>query len=148
MKKIEEIVKLFMTLTEKAVQSGKKKIDFGNDLNLFRSEIHTIEIIGQANGIHISEIAREMGVTKGAISQRSKVLKNKGLIKTIPDPENQSRTLVMLTDRGKSCFAFHRKYHEEKDQEMFEYLDELNSNEIQVIEKFLKMANQFCERHI
>ena len=148
MNRIKQIVTLFMTLTEKALHSGKKKIDFGQDLHLFRSEIHTIEIIGQANGIHISEIARAMGVTKGAISQRTKILKNKGLIKTVSDPENNSRLLVMLTEQGKRCFVSHREYHEERDKEMFEYLNSLDDNEIKIVEKFLEMANQFCERHI
>lgn len=100
-----------MSLTEKATQSGKKRIDFGTDLYLFRSEIHTIEIIGRTNGIHISEIAREMGVTKGAISQRIKGFESKGLIVKIADPENYSRILVKLTGKGRKCFVAHNQYH-------------------------------------
>ena len=148
MENFEQIAKLFMSLTDKASQTNRKKIDFGNNIHLFRSEIHTIEIIGRTSGIHISEIAREMGVTKGAISQRTKVLKSKGLIETITDPDNQSRILVTLTELGRKCFLAHREYHNEKDKEMFDYLKKLDDREIKTIESFLVKANQFCERHI
>ena len=147
MKDFGPIIELFMSLTDKAAQTNKVKTDYGNNILLYRSEIHTIEIIGRTNGIHISEIAREMGVTKGAISQRMKVLKRKGLIEKIADPKNQSRVLVTLTEAGKICFSGHRKYHQKKDKEMFDYLNKLNKKETETIEAFLKKANRFVERH-
>ena len=148
MKNYDKVLRLFISLTEKAVQAGKRRIDLGYDLPLFRSEIHTIEIIGRSNGIHISEIAREMGVTKGAISQRIIVFENKGLIQKINDPENHSRILVRLAEKGRNYFVAHSEYHNEKDKDMFDYLREIDENEIRIIEEFLIKANQFCERHI
>ncbi len=147
MKDFGVIIELFMSLTDKVTQTNNAKADYGNNILLYRSEVHTIEIIGRASGIHISEIAREMGVTKGAISQRMKVLKRKGLIEKVADPKNQSRVLVTLTEAGKICFLSHRKYHQKKDKEMFDYLKKLNKKETEIIEAFLREANRFIERH-
>ena len=45
-------------------------------------------IIGTNEGIHVSELARFLAVTRGAVSQMVAKLKNKGLIEKKIDPLN------------------------------------------------------------
>ena len=48
--------------------------DFGTGVPLYRAEIHTIQSIGQNPGINMTEMARLMNVTKGAVSQTVRII--------------------------------------------------------------------------
>ncbi len=69
---LEKIREQLMYLSEKMSQSNRKSYDFGDGIDLYKSEIHTIDIIGRFQGIHVSEIARKFGVTKGSCFTASK----------------------------------------------------------------------------
>ncbi len=137
-----------MCLLEKATSTTHTEELYGEDNYLYKSEIHVIDIIGNSEGIHISEIARNFGISKAAVSQLIKKVEKKGLVKKFSDPTNQTRVLVKLTEKGLEANIAHIEVHKKKDRKMFEYLDGLNDSEISVIEDFLKEANSFCERHV
>ncbi|MBU2456094.1 MAG: MarR family winged helix-turn-helix transcriptional regulator, partial [Proteobacteria bacterium] len=47
----------------------------------------------------MSDIGKHLGITKGAVSQSLKKLETKGFSTKKTDPENLSRTIVMLTSK-------------------------------------------------
>ena len=79
MEKYSDLTKLFMCLIEKASAHNQVEIKYTDTIKLYKSEIHVIDIIGQSTGIHISEIARNFGISKAAVSQLIKKIEKKAL---------------------------------------------------------------------
>ena len=60
----------------------------------------------------MTELARDYGKTKGAVSQILKKVESKGLVYREVDPENDNRYHLFLTDKGKELDEAHRRYDE------------------------------------
>lgn len=146
--KKKNVIEKYITLTEKISKNNNEPKNFETDVEIYRSEIHIINVIGYNDDIHISEIARKFGVTKGAISKTIKKLERKGLVEKRIDKTNNTRTLVKLTDKGMKAYYAHEKYHNEYDRDMFSYLESLTDHELEILYTFLDKANKMAERHI
>lgn len=84
-----------------------------------------------------SEIAKRLGLTKGAISQTLSRLEKKGMITKIKDPYNKNELNLLLTDLGKKayqqCLEMQMSFLEA--QRIF--LSKLSADEKETIFKFL-----------
>ena len=72
----------------------------------------TLKHIADHHGITVTELARDYGKTKGAVSQILKKVESKGLVYREVDPENDNRYHLFLTDKGKELDEAHRRYDE------------------------------------
>jgi DNA-binding MarR family transcriptional regulator len=84
---------------------------FGTDVNLFRAEIHTVQAIGERQGINLTELAELMKVTKGAMSQTITKLAGKKLVKKAYTDENAKEIKLYLTEKGLVSFKNHNEMH-------------------------------------
>ena len=122
---------------------------FGTDITLHRTEIHTIQAIGEHEGINLTDLAALMNVTKGAVSQTISKLNGKKLVKKIYKDENAKEINLYLTEKGWVGFKNHdsmhmqmydivKKYYgvnfEQKLIEFSSVMEDLNSI-LQIIEK-------------
>ncbi len=122
---------------------------FGTDTVLHRAEIHTIQTIGEHEGINLTDLAALMNVTKGAMSQTISKLTGKRLVKKIYADENAKEINLYLTEKGWIGFKNHdsmhmqmydivKKYYGENfEQKLIEFssvMEDLNSI-LQVFEK-------------
>lgn len=137
-----------MLLLEKISNTTKAYKSFGTDVNIYRSEIHVIQLIGDRGSIHISEISRLIGVTKGTVSQIVKRLEGKGLVEKFVDKENNTRQLASLTDKGRTAYEAHVQFHMRKHTEMNVFLGSLNDEQQAVLDKFLTKAYDMIEDHL
>lgn len=53
---------------------------FGTDVELYHSEIHMLQCVAENPELHISALARLLGVTRGAASQTAKRLERKRML--------------------------------------------------------------------
>ncbi len=121
---------------------------FGIEEELHKSEIHLIEIIGENEGLSVTDVSKLLGITKGAVSQTLKKLEKKGLISKINDPENSSRLLVKLNAKGKIAFYAHEHWHETMDGGFKNYFTNLPEDKIRFLDEFLSMVEMFFEKRI
>ncbi|KGM97832.1 hypothetical protein Z968_02205 [Clostridium novyi A str. 4552] len=135
---IKKLPRQFLDTVEQFNITDKQARNFGTDIKLHLSEIHLIQYIGNNYKVHISEIARGLNITKGAVSQMVKKLEKKGCVEKILDSENRSRTIISLTSKGKSAYMEHEKYHEKIDKLILGLLKDYSESEILAVEKFLK----------
>lgn len=147
-KNLKKVIENFMIMTEKIASTGKNHSNYGTDVNIYRSEIHIMKLIGDYADLHVSEIARKFGVTKGAISQSLKKLERKGLVEKYVDQTNNTRLLVRLTKKGKMAYLNHEEYHKEFDEEFYLYASQLNDHELEILLTFMKKTSEMAERHI
>lgn len=110
---------------------------FGGSQPLYTSEIHVIDYIGSREGLCASDIAREMGVTRGAISQILKKLEKKGYLTKTADPDNKLRFNLGLSDLGRQAYEKHQEYHGYLEAMIDELTECSDSGERRIIYDFL-----------
>lgn len=86
---------------------------FGCDVLLHCVEIHLIEAIGTIGPTNITELAKHLGVTKGAISQKIARLYKLGLVDKTPLFEDKRNVNINLTHMGQKAFDGHAAFHNE-----------------------------------
>jgi|GEM_PF-364184 len=84
---------------------------FGTDKLLHMGEIHTIDAVGRFPNINITELARELEVTKGAVSQMVKKLEKKGCLVAAKKPGNDKEVALNLTEEGRVAYEYHQHHH-------------------------------------
>ncbi len=138
----------FRSIMKLTIELEKSPKRFGTEDLLTHSEIHLIEIIGDNRGLSVTDIAKALGITKGAVSQSLKKMENKGYTTKKTDPENLSRTSVLLTSKGQTAYWSHKDWHEKMDGGFSQYLGELDAEELEIISKFLEKTENFLKRRI
>ena len=131
-----------------SLQLDKSPKRFGTDELLTHSEVHLIEIIGEHEGMGVTDIGKLLGITKGAVSQSLKKLEKKGYTDKNPDPRNLSRLIVSLTSKGQAAFWAHKHWHEKMDGGFSDYLKNLKEDELRIIIDFLNRTEDFLERRL
>lgn len=142
------VTEKFMEMVETISNTKKTCRTFNTDTNIYRSEIHIIKLIGDYHSLHVSELARKSGVTKGAVSQLLKKLEAKDLVQKYLDETNNSRTLVRLTDKGKVAYHGHEEYHHLYDQDMIQFMTSLTQAEIDLIMVFMDKVIDMTNHHV
>ena len=145
---MKNAIEKFMIMTEKIAGTVKISRNYETDVDIYRSEIHLIKLIGDYANLHVSEIARKLGVTKGAISQALKTLERKGLVEKYLDQSNNTRLLVKLTEKGQKVHLNHEEYHEKCDQDMYRYLNQLTDHELGIVVAFIEKTTEMATRHV
>ncbi len=75
----------------------------GTELN--RSMFACLMALGNTNGLKMGQIAKELLVTKGSITQLVKDMEGKGYVTRTRNPSNEREVIVTLTEQGESAFA-------------------------------------------
>lgn len=109
--------------------STKVPHDYGTGEDYTHLEVHTLKHIAENSGITVTELAKNFGKTKGAVSQLLKKIENKGLIYRQVDLDNDSRLNLFLTEKGKELNECHRQYDQAKCGETMDLVREKCSDQ-------------------
>ncbi len=131
----------------KVVRNEKTPRKFGVDALLYPSEIHMIMFIGNNEGVHMSELARIVGVTRGAVSQSVTKLEEKGLARKSGDPDNHLKAVPVLTQKGRVAYLAHEQHHKQMDNELYKYMKQLSKKDLKLIEGFLTHLENMVDKH-
>ena len=99
-------------IIHKYSQYEKRPQVYCKDMMLTQPEIHTVAIVGDHEGINVTQLAAMRGITKGAASQMVYKLVDKGLIKKQISAESDAAVSLFLTKKGQQARKEHRKLHE------------------------------------
>ena len=141
------ISETLLRVINKIIRNEKAPKHYGVDVLLHPSEIHMVMFIGNNKGNHLSELARIVGVTRGAVSQVVAKLEKKGLVEKEEDPDNHLKTVPVLTSKGQVAYWNHEQQHEKADIELFAFMDRLSDKEVGVIENFLRHLEKMADNH-
>lgn len=130
------INKCFLAL--KAVASNEKEPkDYGCHEPLYHGEISFLESVFANPGFSCAQLAKALGVTKGAISQWGNKLEEKGLLERHYKQGSKKEKHYILTCLGHQVREEHRRYHQRANREMCHYLQALTDEERAAIAGFL-----------
>lgn len=142
MSKIKDFSSLLERTIHKYTQIEKKQMFTVGDIKLSHIEIHTIESIGDNDGINLTRLAKEKGITKSAASQMIYRLREKGLVEKKVSPENEAQIVLSLTEKGRQAYTLHREYHKKADNYFLKILNTISTETIDEMTVALKKIDE------
>lgn len=134
---IDKISELMIDVICEFYENDSKARTFGTDTELYHSEIHMLQCIMDNSGLHISGIARTLGITRGAASQTAKRLERKQMIKKEINPINSKKILILLTNKGKTACLNHKLAHEKHRTVISKILSSSSAEQLLFLKNFL-----------
>lgn len=142
------ISSLMEQIIYKYMQTETIQRSYGTDIMITQVEIHTIEAIGNHDGISITELAANRQKTKGAVSQLIYKLVKKGLVKKTVSETSDAQVSLYLTPLGKQAYEGHKKLHEQINDEVFVALREMPDSAYNDLFSMLSKFEKFLDKQI
>lgn len=150
----QDIMELFIKAVHKYNALEKLPSKSGTKHDLYHSERHFLDKIGDHPGMNITEFAKTAGITKGAVSQVVKKLENKGLVKRYKSSVNDKEVFIELTRDGRDAYIRHRKKNEQTVMPLIKELEKYPDDKIDFllamftwIGNFLDESKKDMKRH-
>lgn len=144
----KNIGETFNRIINKFSSIEKKPRDFGIGDLLYPSEIHNIEIIGRNPGINVTNLAKKLGVTKGAVSQIVNKLERKKLVAKSRDSNNEKEVMLKLQKKGEIAFDGHEAFHAKFYSEIMDEVDDISPEQIQFFQRILDKIDKHVTAYI
>lgn len=109
---LKDLIDLFLKILHLYSVINRKPKDYGTGDMLYLTEIHTIRIVGENEKLNMTNLAKIMGVTKGAISQTIRKLVAKNYI-IRENTNNRKEFSLRLSDKGKIVFHGQENFRKE-----------------------------------
>lgn len=132
-----QISELLLDVICEFYENDRKARTFGTDTELYHSEIHMLQCIMEHPGLHISGIARELGITRGAASQTAKRLERKEMIMKEASPDDSKKIVMQLTQKGETACLHHKQAHEKYRILISQILADSETEQLQFLKEFL-----------
>lgn len=139
MKQYNEILEKVIGITNAMNKTSKCVRDFGVGIQLYPSEIHTIEAIGAHEPINANALSKALGITNGAVTQITDKLLKKGLVEKFKIEGNQKSVYIRLTALGRTAEQAHDRFHTKAYQSIEDYLSTLTADQRIAILDFLNL---------
>ena len=135
-----------MRIVNKLIFIEKKSIFEFQNIKLYPSEIHLMQVIDADQDLNFTQIAERLGVTKGAVSQTLTRLERKGILLKAKDPYLKNKLTANFTKLGQAAMKS-RQYQTQALQNEYEYyLSTLSEKDKEVIHRFLNGIESFIDR--
>ena len=138
MRDYTEVFSMVERVVHKYTHREKKKKLYSGDLPLTQTELRTLASIGAAPGISVTDLARQKGVTLGAISQMLGRLVEKNLVQKKASPKSDAMVELYLTENGKECYQEYTRQRKEEEKQWSCLLDLLDEETYQSLKKVLE----------
>ena len=123
-----------------------KQLSYHTDILFSAAQIQVIEYVLENENQKMIEIARRLGITRGAFSKNVKKLLDKGLLGKFQQPGNQKDIYLRVTPAGEAVYAQYSKYiYESCFKEMFEQAEQIPPHYTKLL---TDMFDYFAERII
>lgn len=139
------VLETMLRIIHKASELIREPLVFGTEV-LYASEVHMIDIIGRNPGIHVTEIANKLGITKGAVPKIICKLLQKELIYRYQAKDNKKMVLFTLTPKGHAAFQSHIEFHKKLDQGIIKKFNSLQESELLMFHDIMHEIEEYIDR--
>ncbi len=136
MKKFKKVAKLW-------AESEKKPHDFGDGQVVYHSEVFMLMHINKHKNSSVTELAKILDMTKGSVSEVLKKLEKKGFIIKNIAPDNASKILIDISNKGLEILDKHEKIHENAESGFKKYYETLDEDKLSFLEDFFSEYEKF-----
>jgi DNA-binding MarR family transcriptional regulator len=142
----KEIIELFIRMVNKYNALEKIPARHGTRHNLYHSERHMLDKIGENTGMNVTEFATAAGVTKGAISQLVSKLEKKGIVRRYKKSTNDKEVFLELTKTGQEVNRQHKEINEQTIKPLDEELSKHSDEEVEFLVTMFKWFDDFLDQ--
>lgn len=132
-------------LINKYNQKTQKPKRYGIDDFLYAAEVHMIDTIGIHEKITTTKLAELLGITKGAVSQTTNKLVEKGLIEKHQSQERRNEVHIVLSNRGKVVFDYHHSMHARTQKKISDVLQELPPESVAAMSTIVELIEEMLD---
>ena len=129
--KTSEMLYEYYRFSNKNHLSRTKQISFAGLGEFQPASLHFIQLVAENKNMNASDIAVELGITKGAVTQMATKLQKKGMIFSIKKVENRKCTFYRLTEQGKELYLKQQEYQTGLNKEVDSLLAQYSDAEIE-----------------
>ena len=140
-----EIIERFIRVVNKYNSLEKIPVQYGKKHNLYHSERHMLDKIGDNPDMNVTELALTVGVTKGAISQVVKKLEDKGVVRRYKRTTNDKEVFIELTKAGRDIYQKHKEVNEETMRPLREELKKYPDEKVEFLVTMFKWFDEFLD---
>ena len=122
---------------------------YGIDEELYISEAHVIQAIGDCPGQGLIELADRTHRTKSAMSMMIRKLSDKGLVSKIRTEADKRKVALTLTGKGKIVYNYHQKLDAVNYRSVYERMcqvETISLEDLQIVNKVLKSLIEIPRR--
>ncbi len=141
-----EIMELFIRAVRKYNSLEKAPHRTKSKQALYHSERHMLDRIGEKPGMNITDFARELGVTKGAVSQVVKKLETKGVIRRCKSEDNAKEVFLELTEAGRAVYLAHKETNEETIKPLVTELSKYPDDKVRFLISMFRWIDGFLDQ--
>ena len=120
----------------------EKPRKYAADDNLYMREVHFVVAVGPDRSPTMSEMARSLNVTQGAVTQMVSRLEKKGYVVRSKDVRDKRMTTVSLTDQGRRLYEEHLIYDQKKFAFSSEYLNKYRDEDLEKLIEYEHLVQQ------
>lgn len=102
------------------------------------SSLHVLDVINRHEGIIGADIARDMDLTKGAVSKITRKLLDQDLIQKKQLPDNLKEIYFSVSPLGAELAELHRLFHQEKDKKAMGLLASFDVPSLEIVADFME----------
>jgi DNA-binding MarR family transcriptional regulator len=111
-------------------------------------EAHTIEAVGQREGMTVTEAANLFGVTKSAASQMISKLCDKGYLDKTPSPHSNKEFRLSLTPLGRKAYQAHEDLHGKDREALIQRLRAYSIDQVATISVLLEAIGEVLDQRL
>ena len=112
---------------------------------LYPVEIHVLSTIYENPEIGVVKLAEQLGVTKGAVSQKIRILCERGFLSIRKIDGNRKE--LLLTEKGKEICMIHDELSQQMMYEIKQKFQQFSKDEMQILIKGLAVLNQYFDKY-
>ncbi|MCR6546656.1 MarR family transcriptional regulator [Dehalobacterium formicoaceticum] len=112
------------------------------------SETNCVDKIGVLDQPNVTKIAKELNLSRGAVSKIIKKLISSGDVVSYQNPGNKKEIYYQLTEKGQLLFIEHQKRHESWKERQLKFFENMQQDELAVVCNFFTEFNKNLERQI
>jgi len=136
---------LFIRLVNRYNSLERVPVKRGAKHDLYHSERHMLDQIGDYPNLNVTELAGLVGVTKGAISQVVKKLEAKGIVQRYKKSSNDKEVFIELTKTGREMYRKHQAVNQETVRTLSKELAQYSDDKVQFLVKMFHWFNSFLD---
>lgn len=101
----------FARVSNKMIWASKKPLEYGTGEKLSHTEIQFIHLIVKDDALSVTLVAKQLGITKSAVSQLAGSLVKKGYLTTVASPSHGKTRLLKPTKKALIASSGLDAYH-------------------------------------
>ncbi len=141
----QNFLELLTRVLNKALARESTPRYINNNEPLYRTELHVIDAVGSHPESNLTALAEILGVTKGAVSQKVRILEKKQYITRYWNPDNRKEVFFELTPKGKVIFDEHKEFHRQFNKRLFNALENIDEKDLLTVINVFKAIENHLE---